>query len=177
MFGRPPAESVPPPLQPMSPTYRAPSGATGAFQAPSAGAQPPMAALAQQGPSEYTQLISRPANLGGGVPQQPPQQAPQQPMMQPVAMPGMQPPVLQPPILQPPVMQPPMMQPPVMQPPMMQPVIQPPVMQAPVIQPPMMAVPAPQPAKGGFPWLVFAIAILLGMLLATAVLLFVINKH
>jgi hypothetical protein len=106
-----------------------------------------MAALAQSGPSEYTQLISRPANLGGSAPQQ------AQPMMQPLAMPMVQPPVLQPPV---------------MQPPMIQPVIQPPVMQAPVIQPPMMAVPVPQPAKGKFPWQVLLIGLLIGVVLATA---------
>ncbi len=174
MFGKPAAGSTVPPSQPMSPTYHAPSGATGAFQAPPvpSGAQAPMAALAQSGPSEYTQLISRPANLGGGAPAQPPQQAQGQPMMQPMVVPGMQPPVLQPPVLQPPVLQPPMMQPPFVQPPMMQP----PVIQAPMVQPPMMAVPAPQPAKGKFPWLLVAIVFLMGILVASGILLFVL-KH
>jgi hypothetical protein len=126
-----------------------------------------MAALAQQGPSEYTQLISRPANLGGPVSAQPSQQAQEQPMMQPLAIPGMQPPVLQPPVMQPPVLQPPMMQPPVLQPPVLQP---------PMMQPPMMAVPAPQSAKGKFPWMVFTIAVLMGIMVAAAVLLFFL-KH
>jgi hypothetical protein len=141
-----------------------------------------MAALAQQGPSEYTQLISRPANLGGPVSAQPSQQAQEQPMMQPLAIPGMQPPVLQPPVMHPPVLQPPVMQlpvmqPPVLQPPMMQPpVLQPPVLQPPMMQPPMMAVPAPQSAKGKFPWMVFTIAVLMGIMVAAAVLLFFL-KH
>jgi hypothetical protein len=126
-----------------------------------------MAALAQQGPSEYTQLISRPANLGGPVSAQPSQQAQEQPMMQPLAIPGMQPPVLHPPVMQPPVLQPPMMQPPVLQPPVLQP---------PMMQPPMMAVPAPQSAKGKFPWMVFTIAVLMGIMVAAAVLLFFL-KH
>jgi hypothetical protein len=125
-----------------------------------------MATLAQRGPSEYTQLISRPANLGGGAPAQPAQQAQGQSMMQPLAMPMIQPPVVQPPVLQPPVMQPPMMQP----------VIQPPVMQTPVIQSPMMTVPAPQPAKGKFPWMALSVGLLIGIFLATAVALYLL-KH
>jgi hypothetical protein len=122
-------------------------------------------------------MISRPANLGGGVPPQAPQQAQGQPMMQGMPMPVMQPPVVQPPMMSPPVMQPPVMQPPMMQPPMMQPpVLQPPMMQVPMMQPPVMQAPAPQPAKGPFPWMLVAIVFLLGVLVAGVIAVLVL-KH
>lgn len=186
MFGRPVAGSEPaPPSQPQ-PVYR-PAGATGAFQSPQvqpgpAGPTPP---AAEQGPSEYTRMISMPANIGGAPPPAP-QQPQGQSMMQPM-MPVMQPPMMSPPVLQPPVVQPPMMQPPMVQAPMVQapmvqgPMVQPPMMQAPMVQPPMMQAPmmqtpAPQPAKGKFPWLLVSIVFLLGVLVAGVILLLVLKK-
>ena len=167
MFGRPVTSSEPPPSQPV---YR-PAGATGAFQSPQVQPGPagPMPPPAQQGPSEYTRMMSMPTNVGAPPPA--PQQPQGQSMMQPM-MPVMQPPMMSPPVLQPPVLQPPMMQPPVVQGPMVQaPMVQPPMMQA-----PMMQAPAPQPAKGKFPWLLVAIVFLLGVLVAGVVLLLVLKK-